>query len=124
MNTLDAALAAARFWSKVDRSEALDACWPWDGPFEDDGRAYCSFDGRKQRPHRVAYALTVGPVPERMFLRRRCTTASCVRPSHHFVSTRASKHKHWEEPRKPYWHGVGEYVRIDLEWLLRKFNVA
>ena len=50
-----------RFWSSVGRSP--DGCWPWQGCRNGSGYGTVHFDGNSQGAHRVAFALTNGPIP-------------------------------------------------------------
>lgn len=69
-----------RFWSKVNKT---DGCWLWTGATDGDGRyGAFQYEGRVQRAHRVAYMLTVGPIPDGMTLDHLCRTTLCVRPDH------------------------------------------
>lgn len=84
----------ARFWRKVDiRGE--NECWPWTGGR---GRTRHQRDWYgiwkiKQggpmlylRPHRVAYALLIGPIPDGLTIdhvvARGCTSKLCCNPQH------------------------------------------
>lgn len=82
-----------RFWARVEKG---DACWRWLGA-NDKKTGYGSFSqgGRTTSAHRLAYELTVGPVPAGLVLDhlchnadsgcpggRTCAHRSCVRPDH------------------------------------------
>jgi len=75
---------AERFWSKVAKS---DGCWLWLGSVVPNG--YGQFHVRlavnrwsSTVAHRVAYELSIGPIPAGMVLDHLCRTRSCVRPDH------------------------------------------
>lgn len=73
-----------RFWEKVDRSGGLFACWTWKGYVNSAGYAVFWW-GTHRNPepvHRVAWQLTVGDIPEGMYLDHLCRNRSCVNPSH------------------------------------------
>lgn len=75
-----------RFWPKVDRSAGEDACWPWKASYGSAGYGQFSPDTSHRRgpkgAHRVAYELTVGPVPEGLELDHLCRNRACCNPAH------------------------------------------
>lgn len=70
---------ADRLWAKVDKS---GECWLWKGAINEHGYGHMRSEGRFVRPHRVAYELLVGPVPEGLVLDHLCRTPACVNPAH------------------------------------------
>lgn len=77
MNLSDA--VANRFWPKVDKA---GDCWLWTGVRNPKGYGRFHLGGRLLMAHRIAYELTVGPIPEGMQLDHLCRTRACVRPDH------------------------------------------
>lgn len=75
----------ASFWGRVDRSGGPDSCWFWLSTIVD-GYGRCRRQGRLVPAHRVAYEMTVGPIPEGLVLdhvkARGCTNKHCVNPAH------------------------------------------
>lgn len=72
-----------RFWSKVSFG-GWDGCWLWTGAPDKDG--YGRYTRQRHRPHRFAYELLVGPVPEGLVLDHvaawGCGNPACVNPLH------------------------------------------
>ena len=80
---------AERFWEKADRSRGPDACWPWTAfTFQGYGRIATS-KRRSAAAHRVAYTLTVGPIPVGLQIDHLCRNHGCVNPAHMEVVTQA-----------------------------------
>lgn len=77
--------AEERFWSHVER-RSEDECWPWRGTIsvKGYGRAWL---GKNHKPratgaHRMAYELTVGPIPDGLTIDHLCRVRHCVNPKH------------------------------------------
>jgi hypothetical protein len=65
-----------RFWEKVDKSGGPAACWPWTGWCQKNGYGVFGGVGNGTRlVHRIAYELTIGPVPDALVLDHLCHTA-------------------------------------------------
>lgn len=62
--------------------EPNTGCWLWIGNVNVHGYGVLNVDGKRQRAHRVAYQLEVGPVPEGKVLDHLCRVRCCVNPSH------------------------------------------
>lgn len=73
-----------RFWTKVDISRGPTGCWLWTAALTDRGYGdrFRLDDGRKVAPHRLAYELLVGPIPDGLQLDHLCRVRNCVNPSH------------------------------------------
>ncbi len=78
----------ARFWSKVDRSDA-DGCWLWTanrvgGRNRNYGQFTINGHGEQRHvyAHVYAYELANGPVPDGLEVMHKCHRGICVRPSH------------------------------------------
>lgn len=78
-----------RFWSKVDKAGPLPRwapflgpCWVWTDALDRDGYGNFGVDGAHLRPHRFAYELLVGPIPDGLVLDHLCRVRRCVNPTH------------------------------------------
>lgn len=69
----------AKFWEKVEKSAG---CWFYRGGKTAGGYGVYEFCGRKERAHRVAYEVVVGPIPDGLQLDHLCRVPACVNPSH------------------------------------------
>lgn len=78
---------ADRFWSKVAKK---DGCWEWMRR-RDSGygvfKVHCGGRVRYLTASRVAYVLTLGPVPDAHFVCHRCDNPPCCNPEHLFAAT-------------------------------------
>jgi HNH endonuclease len=83
---------AARFWERVDklgvwRSHTVaDPCWLWTGG-RGNGYGIIWWKGRQENAHRIAWILTVGPIPPGQHVLHRCDVKTCCRPSHLFLGS-------------------------------------
>lgn len=65
------------FWAKI-RKGAPDDCWPWTTGHNGHGYGIHTWDGRQQPAHRIAYTLTIGPIPDGLQLDHTCHTTDCT----------------------------------------------
>lgn len=74
-----------RFWSKVALPNE-QGCMLWLRSTSRDGYGWFGLAARKERAHRVSYALAHGPIPDGMEIdhvrARGCTNRHCVAPEH------------------------------------------
>ncbi len=64
--------------------EPNSGCWFWLGALS---RGYGSL--KNARAHRVAYEMTIGPIPEGLVIDHLCRVTSCVNPDHLEAVTQA-----------------------------------
>ena len=79
------------FWSLVKKT---NGCWIWTG---DSSKGYGRIwrGTRRYAAHRVAYELTVGPIPPGLNACHHCDNRICVRPDHIFLGTQKDNMQDW-----------------------------
>ena len=70
-----------RFWSKVQRGQP-DECREWLGARTDGGYGNFAIWPRNIGAHRMAYELSVGPIPAGLQIDHLCRNRGCVNPAH------------------------------------------
>src|SRR5262245_30168543 len=84
----DESLAALSewFWAQAERT---DSCWRWHGTATYGGVRLGGGHAAPVQvsPHRLAWMLTAGSIPEGLVVCHACDTPSCVRPTHLFLGT-------------------------------------
>jgi hypothetical protein len=80
---------AERFWERVDRRSPSE-CWNWLSSTNQDGYGGIRDDnGGWEKAHRIAWAMTNGPVPDGSCVLHRCDNPRCCNPAHLWLGTRA-----------------------------------
>lgn len=72
------------FWERVSKG---DGCWQWSRGKNRNGYGVVRGKSRQLKSHRVAYELSVGPIPDGMCVLHRCDNPACCRPDHLFLGT-------------------------------------
>jgi hypothetical protein len=69
-----------RFWMKVQKGPD---CWTWTAAILGGYGVFSErFRGKQHKAHRLAYELTVGPIPDGKVLDHKCHNTLCVNPAH------------------------------------------
>jgi hypothetical protein len=89
-----------RFWNRVSR--APDDCWTWLGGTDPKGYGRFSISGIDKVAHRVAYELTVAPIPSGFCVCHMCDNPGCCRPSHLWAGTKKQNTADMHQKRR--WH--------------------
>lgn len=71
-----------RFFPKIAIDVTSSYCWEWRGSLDSGGYGAVNWNGKKQRTHRVMYALVVGKAAHGLSIDHLCRNRKCVRPSH------------------------------------------
>lgn len=73
-------------WSLIDK-KGPDECWPWLGWAYKNGYGGIRIQGKDYLPHRLAYELVNGIIPNGLLVRHTCDNPPCCNPSHLLIGT-------------------------------------
>lgn len=57
-------------------------CWVWQRPYTNGGYGRFSYGGEHHAPHRVAYMLVKGSIPDGLEIDHLCRNRACINPDH------------------------------------------
>lgn len=79
---------ADRFWKFFyTRVERKGGCLEWTGSYTDRGQPRCQYMGKTVRVRRLVHELSLGPIPEGMFVLSTCGNERCVSRYHMKLGT-------------------------------------
>lgn len=111
---------AGRFWKRIRKTEG---CWLWTGATLPNGYGHMNIGTTHWYPHRYAWTITNGPIPDGLFVCHDCPSGDnplCCRPDHLFLGTNTDNVRDmWKKGRgkhTPFRKGAGHILaKLDDE---------
>jgi hypothetical protein len=110
-----------KFFRRVRHME--NGCMIWTGFRSKQGYGQCSYRGKRQFAHRVAWQITNGYIPTDHCVCHSCDVPGCVNPAHLFVGT--LKENTQDSVKKGRWHppkGINHFKAKLTEEDVRKIR--
>src|SRR5689334_7112424 len=76
-----------RFWKRVNKDgpivrPELGPCWLWTGARNPSGHGHLMLRKKEVKPHRVAWVIARGNIPDGVCILHRCDNPPCVNDAH------------------------------------------
>lgn len=90
-----------RFWDKVKISDEKN-CWPWQASLDTNKYGNFRINRHIYKPHRLAWHLTNGSIPDKLYVLHHCDNPCCCNPSHLFLGTAKDNARDRDEKHRGY----------------------
>jgi hypothetical protein len=92
-----------RFWSKVDTTGGIFACWPWIGNRTEAGYGQVVVEGLRVGAHRISLEMKLGrPLTDGEMACHTCDNPPCVNPEHLYAGNASTNGTDaWARIRRP-----------------------
>lgn len=101
----------------IDMSGGPDACWPWKGSLNSEGRPYIQIDGKKHLAYRVAYELVKGESLGKLMFRHTCDNEICCNPNH---GVKGTHEQNMDDMKRRERHGLPHHTVRAIKKLINE----